>query len=565
MKLRNDFRLQDLDIITSITRSEKTEVYLVSGAGLFENALEFAILKKYKSKLSQEHYYRIAENPAPYFPVLYGIWEEGEESFLLEEYIPGRTLLKICEDGGHLQEQELTHYMTELCKALQVLHSMNPPIIHRDLKPENIIITDTGQVKLLDFDASREYKKKQKRDTVYLGTKEYASPEQFGFMQTDIRSDIYSWGIVFAELLEHASVGKRYAREARKIIARATMFDPERRYANMQAVLSALGKLGKNSRGVWVGGCALAGLALVFMLSFPYKDAAGGNPGLLRELLPVANVQPEVTIKPLQEYEEVSDIEPEIVSWEEAYHYVSLEDELLRKQAYIMTKHSYLYNFQFDVSGKDGWYSENQETIIGRDYPTFRFLRAYPRDVILRSDVFYGANIKSISICRYDEEKGENDKWIPLEEGDYTRPYDDILKLKAEFMQKLAPGLYTVQIESGKAGIDSIGGFYLSVHGEEDKVDNFFLRIEAFQSYYSSAKRNDVAFFVNNSSVPIREIYMADDLLSREEYDLIEKGHGVVFHSELLEKYKDLEGVDVQVVMENENRAICRIINLDVF
>ncbi|MBQ8823373.1 MAG: serine/threonine protein kinase [Lachnospiraceae bacterium] len=573
MTIRDDFRMQNLEIITGITKTEKTEVYLVSGEKVLGNDVRFAVLKRYKNGISREHYLRIAEKRAPYFPVIYGIWQEGAEGFLLEEYISGKTLQKVLEEGKPLQATELTHYMAELCRALGVLHDMEPPIIHRDLKPENVMITAGGEVKLLDFDASREYKEKQERDTVYLGTREYASPEQFGFMQTDVRSDIYSWGIVFAELLEHASANTHYIRRARKIITRATMFDPERRYGNMQAVLSDLQKLEKNRGAAFIWGCGVVGLAAVVMLLAPDKEVPGGKTDLLQEPSSVAKVQleesevevPEVTVEPQEIDEEETTSEPEILSLEEAYHYVSLEEELLRKKSYIMTQHSYLYNFQYDVSDKDGWYSETQETVIGRDYPTFRFLKAYPRDAILCSDELHGMNLKRISICRYDEARGENGEWMTLEEGDYTRDYDNIIGVTAEFMQNLEPGVYTVRMETGNEGIDSVGGFYLSVHGVEDKVDNFLLRVYTDIAYYSSAKGNDVVFYVNNSPMPITEIHLAESPVSRKEYDIIEGGYGVVFHPELLEKYKDLEGVDVQITMENGNRAVCRIINLDLF
>ena len=123
-------------------------------------------------------YRRIEELKSIFFPEVYGVWEENGNTFLIEEYIPGETLVEKVEQGCLFSEEELSRYMLQLCEALLVLHRAEPPIIHRDLKPDNILVTEEGSLKLLDFDAAREYDEAQSRDTVILGTKEYASPEQ---------------------------------------------------------------------------------------------------------------------------------------------------------------------------------------------------------------------------------------------------------------------------------------------------------------------------------------------------------------------------------------------------
>ena len=75
------------------------------------------------------------------------------------------------------------------CEVLIYLHEFKPnPIIYRDMKPSNIIIDKNGNIKLIDFGIAREYKEQSECDTVYIGTRGYAAPEQYGFGQTNTAS-----------------------------------------------------------------------------------------------------------------------------------------------------------------------------------------------------------------------------------------------------------------------------------------------------------------------------------------------------------------------------------------
>ena len=76
-----------------------------------------------------------------------------------------------------------------------------PPIIFRDMKPSNVMVTNAGLVKLIDFGIARTYKAGKKRDTVAMGSENYAAPEQWGKGQTDARSDVYALGATMYHLL----------------------------------------------------------------------------------------------------------------------------------------------------------------------------------------------------------------------------------------------------------------------------------------------------------------------------------------------------------------------------
>ncbi|MBQ9765428.1 MAG: serine/threonine protein kinase [Lachnospiraceae bacterium] len=259
----------DIEITVPISKSSKAEVYLAS----IKDSDKLVVYKKLQGEQLAPLYNRIKEINSPYFPQFYSVWAENGATMLIEEYIAGELLSEKLEKEHRFSEDELTEYMMELGFAVSTLHKLNPPVIHRDLKPENIIITKNGKLKLLDFDASRQYREDVNHDTIVMGTREYASPEQFGFSQTDVRSDIYSFGIVFAELLEKSDVTDAYRKKCRKIIDKATMFNPDNRYRDVDELLDELRNSKKIKNGTkrilpkWmialVGVLVIAGICLL--------------------------------------------------------------------------------------------------------------------------------------------------------------------------------------------------------------------------------------------------------------------------------------------------------------
>jgi len=132
----------------------------------------------------------------PNLPQIYGGFSEEGRSFLVMEYIDGKTLLQMLKDSGGrpLPVAYVIDYALQLCDVLMYLHSHNPPIIFRDLKPTNVMVKSNGHVMLIDFGIARFFKEGQAQDTVFLGSPGYAPPEQHGTSQTNPRSDLYSLG-----------------------------------------------------------------------------------------------------------------------------------------------------------------------------------------------------------------------------------------------------------------------------------------------------------------------------------------------------------------------------------
>lgn len=128
---------------------------------------------------------------------------ESEDSFILVmDYIEGKDLLGVVRENGVLDPDRVVRWMKQLCDFLDYLQSFDPPVIYRDLKPANVMLKpDMETVVVVDFGTARSGKGGGE-DTVCLGTRGYAAPEQFGGLgETDCRTDIYAVGTTMYHLL----------------------------------------------------------------------------------------------------------------------------------------------------------------------------------------------------------------------------------------------------------------------------------------------------------------------------------------------------------------------------
>lgn len=183
-------------------------------------------------------------------PRLVECLRSGDELSVVTEFIEGRTLGELVRDAG-ASERLATGIMPALCDAVFELHTLlDPPLIHRDLKPSNVIVRSDGRPFVIDFGIARAWDGKADADTVRFGTRAYAPPEQFGFGQTDARSDVYALGKL-ALFCATGEEGTGPADEAdlrrrglsaplSEVIARATAFDPARRFSGARALGRAL-------------------------------------------------------------------------------------------------------------------------------------------------------------------------------------------------------------------------------------------------------------------------------------------------------------------------------------
>ena len=130
---------------------------------------------------------------------IYDVKTQDGVCISLCEYINGMTLDMRIEYYQPFDIRSAKQILCQICDGLSQLHING--IVHRDIKPGNVMITDDGMVKIIDYSISRLIKPEQRKDTTVLGTAGYASPEQFGFTQTNGKTDIYACGVLLNYLL----------------------------------------------------------------------------------------------------------------------------------------------------------------------------------------------------------------------------------------------------------------------------------------------------------------------------------------------------------------------------
>jgi serine/threonine protein kinase len=197
----------------------------------------------------------------PALPRIFDILENNENFYIIMDYIDGSTLNEELKQRGRFPESTVIDWAIQICDVLIYLHSFKPnPIIYRDMKPSNIMLTKDGKIKLIDFGIAREYKMSSTTDTVYIGTKGYAAPEQYGSGQTNEKTDIYSLGITLYHFLTGIgpndppyqikpirSFDQSLSKELEKIIDKCTRQNPDERYESANELLNALSSIKYNS------------------------------------------------------------------------------------------------------------------------------------------------------------------------------------------------------------------------------------------------------------------------------------------------------------------------------
>ncbi len=120
---------------------------------------------------------------------------------LVLEYLDGRTLRQELTRSGALPWAEALEHVVRIAEALAVAHEQEPSIVHRDLKPENVMLTQDGGLKVMDFGIAKVLEGVHGTNTQSIGTLQYMSPEQIDARTIDARSDLYSLGLIFYEMI----------------------------------------------------------------------------------------------------------------------------------------------------------------------------------------------------------------------------------------------------------------------------------------------------------------------------------------------------------------------------
>jgi len=184
----------------------------------------------------------------PALPAIIDMFGNDDGFYIVVEYINGISLDKKLNEVKKFPEPLVMEWALQLCDVLSYLHSQKPhPIIYRDMKPSNIMLTESGFLKLIDFGIAREFKEKALFDTVCIGTRGYAAPEQYGCGQTNVTTDIYSLGMTLYHLLTGISpaeppygikplrqLDESFSEETERIIQKCTRQNPGERYQSVE-------------------------------------------------------------------------------------------------------------------------------------------------------------------------------------------------------------------------------------------------------------------------------------------------------------------------------------------
>ena len=259
-----------------------------------------AVRKKLRAELLGV-YERLKSVEQANLPRVYETEEYEGECFAYYEYIEGETLEDIVHEGKYTIAQA-EEWMEQLCAAMGALHAMQPCVVHRDIKPENIIISNGGVLKLIDLGAARLFKDGKPCDTEQIGTRGYAAPEQYGFNQSDARTDIYAAGTVLHVLMARFGEG---AKAYNAVAARCTQLEPQNRYQSAKAMKTAL-RMAKYKKHIQIGAWALgiaaaAGCVALACTLFASADAnanadVSASAGLTPAQEANADASPEATI-----------------------------------------------------------------------------------------------------------------------------------------------------------------------------------------------------------------------------------------------------------------------------
>lgn len=196
---------------------------------------------------------KMADRKLSGIPKAYRIFEENGEVYLVREYIEGMSLAQMVLQKGGISEAEICRISRKICQTAEQFQNPNEPMIHRDIKPENIVVTPGSEVVFIDFGTMRSYKKDGSRDTFVVGTRETAAPEQYGYTQTDQRTDVYAIGqtmlYMVSESYEMNQLSEcAVSRRMKKIIEKACSFEPDKRYGDAAQLRRAVEKCQANNR-----------------------------------------------------------------------------------------------------------------------------------------------------------------------------------------------------------------------------------------------------------------------------------------------------------------------------
>jgi len=197
---------------------------------------------------------------------MYDLSKEEEIHYITMEYVPGEDLKSLMNKIGQLTIGKAILIAKQVCEGLAEAHRLG--VVHRDLKPRNVMIDPNGNARIMDFGIARSFKTEGITDSgIVIGTPKYMSPEQVEGKEVDNRSDIYSLGVIFYEMVtgrvpfegekpisialkqkseapqDPREINSQIPEDLNTVILKCLDVDQERRYQSAGELLSELKKI----------------------------------------------------------------------------------------------------------------------------------------------------------------------------------------------------------------------------------------------------------------------------------------------------------------------------------
>ena len=503
--------------ITTIKSTEKSQVFLASMEGQ-----EVPVIIKRMNAANPEVYKVLSEMNNEHIPRIFASEWQGKKLVVAEEYVDGETLEHLLKEGLLTEEQKL-EVALQLCEAVEVLHNCVPQMIHRDIKPSNVLITEEGLLKLIDFDAARQYKEmSEDSDTRILGTADYAAPEQFGYKQTDVRSDIYSMGIVF-EMLHFHGEGLA-ALSWKRMLEICTNFDPKKRYRSVNNLSKAIRRIILLQKYQWYALGAILCVVLMLTMSVGWMMKPMEEGGMQPDTQGTAATQDSEEAQTTGE-SEITESEPDPKD-EAAEEKIAFIKQMLEMQGAYVSEY-----FQ----GKE-------------DVNYFCYSDFFENDI----DIMDATLTDLVS-----EEVIHLDKNIRFE--------NSILMMDADYMQTLKPSYYRLRMEllDRKIGAARTHDMHIRVFSPKDTfVENeFSLETNYLDYHYEQYDRLHI-ILCPNTRHKITGLYMVNHgVVDPNLYQILYDGRAMELSASLLEQCKNSKEVLFEVEFDNGKRERLTIAN----
>lgn len=201
-------------------------------------------VKKILSTYDESIYEYLKHHSIRNMPQIYEFYKGSKYLIVIEQFIDGVTLDRLIKEVD-IDVNIAVNIVRSLCFILRDLHTLDKPIVHRDVKPSNVMLTEEGELFLLDINVAKWCNREEIEDTRLLGTANFAAPEQYGcgFTASNEKTDIYAVGVLLNMLItKKLPKEEKASGEVWNVIKKCICLEPDERYSDDE-LIEALDKL----------------------------------------------------------------------------------------------------------------------------------------------------------------------------------------------------------------------------------------------------------------------------------------------------------------------------------